>query len=127
MKKDFLNKIKKALEEKRDKIKKELETFAQKDEKNKHNWKSKFPKLGEESGDSVLEVGADEVEEYVNKLPVEYSLELKLKSINTALQKIKTGKYGICEKCGKKISLKRLTTLNEAKYCVNCAKKTKED
>jgi DnaK suppressor protein len=70
-----------------------------------------------------MEEEADEVQEYGNLLPVEHSLELKLKDINNALEKMTNGTYGICEKCGEKIDEERLLACPEAKACVVCGKK----
>jgi len=47
---------------------------------------------------------------------------LQLLDINLALEKIKKGTYGKCEKCGKQISIQRLKAYPEAKYCRECNK-----
>jgi DnaK suppressor protein len=60
------------------------------------------------------------VEEYSTLLPVEYSMELRLKNIDAALEKIKTKKYGICENCGKQIPIERLKVSPESKFCLDC-------
>lgn len=44
-------------------------------------------------------------------------------SIKVALFKIKNGKYGKCEKCGKRIELARLLVMPTAAFCVACSKK----
>lgn len=40
-----------------------------------------------------------------------------------ALTKIKIGKYGICENCGKMIDTDRLAAMPTATLCVSCEKK----
>lgn len=40
-----------------------------------------------------------------------------IESIELALEKIQTGKYGICEECGDPIPLKRLLALPAARLC----------
>lgn len=121
-------KLKKKLEREKENIEKQLKKFATKDEKLKGDWDTRFPLFnGRETGSSALEQSADEVEEYSALLPIEYSLELRLKNINLALEKIKTGKYGICEKCGKEISEKRLKAFPEARTCVKCQVSKKVD
>ena len=70
-----------------------------------------------------MEKAADEVEEYVTLLPIEYNLESRLKNINLALEKIEKGKYGICEKCGKEIPIDRLEIFPEARFCLKCNQK----
>lgn len=44
-------------------------------------------------------------------------------SIKAALLKIKNGKYGKCEKCGKQIEIARLLAMPTAQYCLSCSKK----
>lgn len=51
---------------------------------------------------------ASEVEEYVDNLALEQTLEAQLKDVNDALTKMDAGTYGICEETGKEISLERL-------------------
>src|SRR5215470_11300587 len=44
----------------------------------------------------------------------------RLEQINAALQRIERGDYGICVKCGKEISPKRLDAEPTAMTCMNC-------
>ncbi|MGB2762415.1 MAG: TraR/DksA C4-type zinc finger protein [Minisyncoccales bacterium] len=118
MDKKFLQEIKEKLEKEKTAIEKELETFAKKDPKLKGDWDSLFPKFN--GGD--LEEAADEVEEYSTRLPIEFTMELKLKDINSALEKIKKRVYGKCENCGKLISKERLEIYPEARTCNKCHK-----
>jgi len=123
MNKKLLNELKTQLERDKVAIKEELKRFAKKDEKLKGDWDTRFPKWdGSEVGSAALEKAADEVEEYSTLLPIEYSLELRLKNINLALEKIEKGRYGNCEKCGKEIDEKRLKISPEARFCLNCKK-----
>lgn len=122
MKKDFLQKIKQRLEKEKASIKKLLSGFAKEDKKLKGDWDTIYPSFDGEAGSASLERAADEVEEYERLLPVEHALETKLRDINLALERIKKGKYGICEKCGRKISQKRLKVSPEARVCLKCQK-----
>ncbi len=125
MKKEFIQKQKEKLEENKKMLLKELSRFAEEDTKIEGNWKSKFPEFdGSEIGDSRLEVAQDEVEEYLNRLPIEHSLEIKLQNINLSLKKINKNTYGKCEKCHKKISQERLRACPEARFCVKCEPKS---
>lgn len=45
-----------------------------------------------------------------------------LGEIDTALQRIEDGTYGICTNCGKSISPERLDALPWATLCIDCAK-----
>lgn len=116
----YLKKFKEKLEAEKTVIEEELQRFAEKDEKLKGDWDTKFPKFNGGAGGQMLEDGAEEVEEYVTRLPIEYSLETRLKDINLALEKIKEGKYGKCEKCGNRIPKERLEVAPEARTCTKC-------
>lgn len=118
MDKKLIEKLKEKLETEKKSLQKELESFATEDPNLKHNWDAKYP--NREDGDKDEE--ADEVQEYNNKLSLEYSLESKLKDVNIALEKIENGKYGICENCGKEITEERLLACPEAKTCLKCQK-----
>ena len=48
-----------------------------------------------------------------------------IKKIKTALDRIETGTFGICEKCGEDISVKRLKARPVTTHCIDC--KTKEE
>lgn len=118
-----MQKFKQLLENEKNIIEGELKKFAKKNKKLKGDWKTNFPDFGEETGGAALETAADEVEEYATLLPIEYNLEMRLKNINLALEKIKKGDkggYGVCEKCGKKISRERLDIYPEARTCKKC-------
>src|SRR6185436_17254129 len=104
MEKSLIDGLKVKLEEGKATLEKELASFAVEDPKMKGNWDAK--RVSNE--DSDMEEKADEVEEYDNLLSLEHSLELKLKNVNSALEKITAGNYGTCEKCGKEIEAERL-------------------
>ena len=48
-----------------------------------------------------------------------------IKKVKKALDRIETGTFGICEKCGEDISLKRLKARPVTTQCIDC--KTKEE
>lgn len=122
MNKKLIQKLKEKLEKEKFSIEKELESFAKKGKKLKDDWQARFPHFNGGSGGQILEDAADEVEEYSTLLPIEFSLEKKLRDINLALKKIKQRKYGICEKCQKPISQARLKVLPAARICSKCQK-----
>ena len=119
MEKKLIEELKKKLETEKKSIQKELESFADEDKGLKHNWDTRFPNRE----DSDKDEKADDVQEYDNALSLEYSLELKLKDVNMALEKIENEAYGVCEKCGKKIDEERLLACPEAKTCLKCGAK----
>lgn len=119
MNKELIEELKEKLESEKKSLTQELEKFAKKDDEPKGDWETKYP--NRENGS--MEEEADEVQEYDNSLSVEHSLELKLKDVNSALEKIDNGKYGICENCGKEIDEQRLKACPEAKTCLKCNEK----
>ena len=54
---------------------------------------------------------------------IKFELSRNLVRIRKALTKIKIGKYGICEKCGKMIDTDRLAVMPTAELCLECEKK----
>lgn len=120
MEKKTLRELQEKLEKQRDNIRAELERFAKEDKNLKGDWDTKYPQSNSGVGGQQLEEAADEVEEYTNLLPVEHNLELRLRDIELALEKIKNKKYGKCENCGKKIEEERLKIYPEARMCSKC-------
>lgn len=64
----------------------------------------------------------DEAEELGNKLAVMQDLKDRLGEIDIALEKVRVGKYGACENCGKEISGEILNIDPESRFCKNCKK-----
>ena len=50
-------------------------------------------------------------------------LSKRMVQMRKALTRIKLGKYGLCETCGKMIDTERLAIHPEATTCVECQKK----
>ena len=116
MKKLLLQELKSKLNKEKLSLEQELHAFAEKDKNLKGDWDTRYPKFNSKSADEE----ADEFEEYATLLPIEHSLEIKLRDINLALEKIEKEQYGKCEKCGQAISLERLKILPEARTCNKC-------
>ena len=47
-------------------------------------------------------------------------LQRRHKEVQNAINKIKKGSYGFCQKCGNDIPMPRLELVPEALYCVKC-------
>lgn len=120
MNKKLLKELEDKLKNQKSILEKELGFFAEKDQKLEGDWDTKFPKSDGSVGSQSLESAADQVEDYVNLLPVEYNMELRLQAVNSALKKIKKSAYGKCEKCGKNIPEEKLKVYPEAKLCNKC-------
>src|SRR5258708_3052267 len=50
----------------------------------------------------------------------------QLRLIEEALERLASGEYGTCERCGEPIAPKRLAAIPWAKYCVRCQEKITE-
>jgi len=120
MNKKLEKELKEKLEQQKISLETELGKFAKKDKELKGDWDTRFPKANEASGSQAIEDAADQVEKYVNLLPVEHDMELRVQAIDKAIDKIKKGKYGKCEKCGKSIPEERLKIYPEAVFCAKC-------
>ena len=51
----------------------------------------------------------------------------EIEEIDNALKKIKKGKYGVCEKCGRKINKQRLTAIPFVSLCLKCKEEEERD
>lgn len=60
-----------------------------------------------------------ENEEVLVQLKADAETELRL--VNIALDKIKTGNYGECEKCSEQIAPARLEAIPYTQFCIDCA------
>ena len=81
----------------------------------------KAPNFGEE-GNVDIEAGADEAEELANQLSVSQTLKDRVGEINDALDRMETGRYGECTKCGQPIPKEILDLAPESSFCGDCKK-----
>ena len=77
----------------------------------------------EDKADYGIGKGDSAIYEWEFNLALKQSLESKARSIETALDKIEEGDYGICRECGEPISEERLAILLHTTVCVKCARK----
>lgn len=123
MDKKILKQLKTLLETEKKKLIKDLSSFAKKDPKRKGNWLTNLPFLGNDR--SHQDESAERIEAYETLLPIEHTLELRLKKINEALEKMENGRYGICKICHIEIEPKRLEVAPEARCCLKCKEKAR--
>jgi len=116
--KDFIEKQKESLSKEKKELERLLSEFAEKEKGSEHNFKTKYTNIDPEEVDP--EEAVNEVEEFVDLLPQEYTLEIKLKNVDESLEKIEKGTYGICEVCGRDIEEERLKASPSAKKCLTC-------
>lgn len=50
-----------------------------------------------------------------------------LTKVEDALDRIQNNRYGICERCGQEIAMKRLKALPFARYCISCQQKIEDN
>ena len=50
-----------------------------------------------------------------------------IRKIQSALQRIDDGTYGICDECGEEITIPRLKARPVTRLCINCKAKQEED
>jgi RNA polymerase-binding transcription factor len=72
------------------------------------------------SGDSAEQAQERENDEVVDAIGNE--TRQSIREIQSALERVAAGTYGICDSCGEDISAARLKALPQATCCVNCAK-----
>lgn len=85
--------------------------------------------LGDTMANSTMELSmydnhpadiADQVLERSKDLALRDNANILIENIDTALDKIKAGTYGVCNHCGESISLERLNALPSATLCMEC-------
>ncbi len=115
MDKQFIDKQNEKLTKAKEDLEKQLGSFSQESKTSNGGWDAKMPLYN-----GGAEEEADEVEEFATRLTLNDTLQEELKKVNLALEKIKKSKYGVCEKCGKPISVGRLEAYPQADYCSKC-------
>ncbi len=114
--KKTLEELKQKLLARKQKLEKGLEAIGEETER-PGDYETRYNEIGTDKDEN-----ASEVEEYVDNLALEGNLEKQLADINRALEKMKNGTYGICEKCGGEINIERLKIHPSAKKCMKCNK-----
>ncbi|MCC6491745.1 MAG: TraR/DksA family transcriptional regulator [Pirellulales bacterium] len=80
---------------------------------------SSLKSLRGQKGGDLVDAALDAVQDEISsKLAEAESRELA--NIEIALERIRTGSYGLCEVCGGKIPLARLNALPYATNCIDC-------
>lgn len=113
MNKEFVEQQKSSLLAEKNNLENDIKEIARKKDPESFEFEATYPEYGRNQEDN-----ATEEEEHSVRAGVEESLEKKLRNINHALERIDSGSYGVCEKCGKEISEKRLAAMPSASGCV---------
>jgi DnaK suppressor protein len=114
------NEIKKSLEGRRDAIRAELNKFTKEDKYEHEAHKAIFPEYGDKNDDN-----ANEIATFTDNLSLGKSLEDTLRDIESSLERIKKGTYGICKYCQEAISKERIKIRPISSACIPCKKRLK--
>lgn len=109
-----LDKIKKLLLRKQKKVEEDLKTV----EKDDPVMNSGQVESSEPGTDSWL------ADVHSRAVAVKINLQQILERTKKALDKLKSGKYGRCERCNKMIEAERLDVMPDAHLCISCSQKT---
>jgi RNA polymerase-binding transcription factor DksA len=109
------DKYKALLETEAEKLKNDLQELGVQNPEVKSDWVERADDLETTSAD--LNDVADRTEEYDERRATLATLESRYNDVRRALQKIKDGKYGICEVAGEPIEEDRLEANPSARTC----------
>lgn len=107
------------LDQEESRLRKELSQVSVKDPAVPHGLQPKPADFGQDLNEEELARATTESE---TNTALEFELEHQLEDVIKAKEKLKSGRYGTCDNCGKEISLERLQALPTASFCVDCAK-----
>lgn len=107
--------IKKKLEEELASLETELKTVGRVNPDNPADWEPVPQDVDIDSADE--NELADKIELFEENSAILKQLETQYNEVKTALEKIKNGTFGLCEKCGKPIEKDRLSVNPSAKTC----------
>jgi RNA polymerase-binding protein DksA len=108
MSKKLLNELKSRLKTRRDHLLKEFE----------HRLKE-FKDSGGHRLTDTADIASNIIEEQVVMSLAQVEAK-EIEQIDNALIRLKSGKYGICERCGKKINKQRLRAIPFVDLCIKC-------
>ena len=114
---EFIEEIKNTLLQEKARIENELSSIGQKDESEGGKFNVHFPNYGDEEEDTAVEVA-----DYEANLSIGNRIEKLLRDIETSLERIEKGTYGICKYCQKPIDQKRLLARPTSSSCIECKK-----
>jgi RNA polymerase-binding transcription factor DksA len=94
-------------------------------ERQKRNLKEEDPFSNDErtNDNAALDTEAEEQFGHARTSALRSELDKRIIQVRKASTRLKIGKYGICENCGKMIDTDRLMIYPEATLCISCEKK----
>lgn len=93
----------------------------------------KLSQLDNESKEVETDIAQDIVDKAESSYTKEFLLSLsnserrQLALIDSALRRLKTKEFGICQMCAKPIGKKRLAALPWTPFCIDCQQKEEEE
>ena len=105
--------VKKYLEEERKRLKVQRNSFKKSDP---------FTDETRLQENSLEEDVTEQVDHYESEIKVNF-VNRQIVQIRKALTRLKIGKYGICDECGKIIDTDRLAVKPETTKCIDCERK----
>lgn len=105
------------LEEERAQVEKQLQSLGAKDPYNPSNWDTTAGDIDTLPPAADANEAGDKMEEFETRQEETEALEDRLNDITDALQKVKGGKYGLCEVDGGPIEEDRLEANPAARTC----------
>lgn len=118
MNKAFLKQMNTVLEEEKKRLEDELSKFAHRNPKAvQTDFETNFPNMGEKEDEN-----ASEVAQFSDNLSIENELEKALRDVESALQRMESGMYGICQYCKQEIDERRLLARPTSSSCIQCKK-----
>jgi DnaK suppressor protein len=87
---------------------------------------SMLKELREQTGGDVVDFALDSAQDEINSQLAEVESR-ELASIENALERMRTGNYGVCEGCNTRIPLARLDALPYATQCIECQRESERN
>ncbi len=114
--KEFIEKMKNILLADKERLQQELAKYGTRENEGADK-EALFPDYGNSEEDNALEVA-----DYEANLSIETDLQKSLRDVESSLQRIEKGEYGVCKYCGKLIEEKRLLARPTSSACITCKK-----
>jgi DnaK suppressor protein len=87
---------------------------------------SLLKEIREQTAGDVVDAALDSAQDEINSQLAEVESR-ELAHIENALERMRTGHYGACEGCSKKIPAARLNALPYATLCIDCQREAERD
>ncbi|KKW32910.1 MAG: Transcriptional regulator, TraR/DksA family [Candidatus Uhrbacteria bacterium GW2011_GWA2_53_10] len=114
----FVTEMNQLLLEERKRLEEELSHFAHRNPKAAGtDFQAEFPNVGDKEDENATEVA-----QFSDNLSLEDELEKALRDVETALELIDKGVYGVCKYCKQPIDERRLRARPTSSSCIECKK-----